>query len=120
MSEMARRGGRGGLLAYEDDGDQWQPLSAADVNHHLRDLLGEDATAKDFRTWQGTVRAATALAGLAPPATKPAARVRQISDAMGEVAESLGNSSAVVRRSYVDPRVLDLFEQGRTINQIFM
>lgn len=101
---LRRRAGGSTLLAYREGG-RWQNLGAEDVNAYVKSTLGDDCTAKDFRTWRGTVIAAHALAF--PGATIPAA--------MREVGEHLGNTAAVARSSYVDPRVLDLFEQGITV-----
>jgi DNA topoisomerase IB len=72
-------------------------------------------TAKDFRTWHGTVRAAEELAAAGPQET-PTARKKAVAKAMKGVAELLGNTPAVARSSYVDPRVVERFEQGRTVD----
>ena len=74
-----------------------------------------DATAKDFRTWHATVLAAAALAETDEPGETKASRKRAVSAAMKEVAEFLGNTPALARTSYVDPRVVDAYEEGRTI-----
>jgi DNA topoisomerase IB len=71
-------------------------------------------TAKDFRTWQGTVKAAEELASAGPRETRTA-RKKAVSQAMKEVAELLGNTPTVARASYVDPRVIDLYDEGRTV-----
>jgi DNA topoisomerase IB len=99
-----RRSGGDTLLAFKEAG-RWRNLSADDVNAYIKQVLGDECSAKDFRTWRGTVIAAHALAF--PDAKIPAA--------MREVGEHLGNSATVARNSYVDPRVLDLFEQGVTV-----
>jgi DNA topoisomerase-1 len=72
-------------------------------------------SAKDFRTWHGTVIAAVALAAANEKARTASARKRAVAGAMREVAEYLGNTPAVARKSYVDPRVVDLFNDGFTI-----
>ena len=77
--------------------------------------MGEDVSAKDFRTWHGTVIAAVALAQANERARTVAARKRAISGAMKQVALYLGNTPAVARKSYVDPRLVDLFNDGATI-----
>ena len=89
-------------------------VRAADVNVYIKELLGEEFSAKDFRTWHATVLMAVALAGREPPATPTAAK-RAVSAAIKEVAEQLGNTPAVCRTSYVDPRVVDRFTEGVTI-----
>lgn len=108
-----RRGGSDRLLAHRV-GRRWRDLDAAAVNLYLADLL-DDLTAKDFRTWHATVLAAAALAASEEPADSARARRRAVAAALGEVADYLGNTPAVARSSYVDPRVLDLHESGTTI-----
>ncbi|WP_246086910.1 DNA topoisomerase IB [Nocardioides humi] len=90
-------------------------VSGTDVNDYLRDVSGLDATAKDFRTWHGTVLAAAALAEAPGPEATKTARKRAVAAAMREVAEFLGNTPALARSAYVDPRVVDAYEEGRTI-----
>jgi DNA topoisomerase-1 len=109
---MRRRRGGGVLLGYRD-GRRWRELTAAQVNDSLRDLLGCEVSAKDFRTWHGTVHAAVALA--ARPAESRTARKRAIAAAMREVAEHLGNTPTVARASYVDERVIERYQSGQTI-----
>jgi DNA topoisomerase-1 len=89
---------------------------AAEVNAYLKELLSDEVTAKDFRTWHGTVHAAVALAEL--PAQTKTARRRAIAEAMRQVAEHLGNTPAIARASYVDERLIDLYQGGRTISQV--
>jgi DNA topoisomerase-1 len=101
------------LLAYRD-GRTWRELRADDVNAYLKECLGGDFTAKDFRTWNATVIAAVTLAAAAPAATSTARR-RTIKAAIGVAATCLGNTPAVCRASYVDPRVIDAFLAGRTL-----
>ncbi len=102
------------LLAWKERG-RWHDLAAGHVNEYLRDATGMDASAKDFRTWHATVLAATALAESDEPGDSKASRKRAEVAAMKEVAEYLGNSAALARSSYVDPRVVDAYEEGRTI-----
>lgn len=108
-----RRGGGQRLLAYKS-GRRWHDLDAEDVNSYVKDLLGEHYTAKDFRTWRGTTIAALALAG--SDSSTPARRKKSVSAAMREVSEHLGNTATVARSSYVDPRVVDLFDDGVTVS----
>lgn len=109
-----RRGGGDRLLAWKD-GRSWQPLDSARVNDYVRETTGIDATAKDFRTWHATVIAAAALAETDESGKSKASRKRAVTSAMKEVSEFLGNTPALARSSYVDPRVVDAYEQGRTI-----
>jgi DNA topoisomerase IB len=110
-----RRGGDDSLLAWKD-GRAWCSLDSARVNDYVRDATGLEATAKDFRTWHATVLAAAALAETDEPGESKASRKRAVSGAMKEVAEFLGNTPAQARASYVDPRVIDAYEEGETIH----
>jgi len=109
-----RRGGGPDLLAYRV-GRQWKDVTSDDVNRYVKALIGGEVSAKDFRTWHGTVLAAVALAERAEPARSRTAQTRAVRDAMRAVAHDLGNTMAVARRSYVDPRVVDRYEAGATI-----
>jgi DNA topoisomerase I len=84
------------------------------VNDYLQAKAGEEFSAKDFRTWHGTVLAAVELAREGPSSSKGGAE-RAIRAAIKRVAERLGNTPAVCRSSYIDPRVLDRFRDGKTI-----
>ena len=86
------------------------------INDYLREISGEEMTAKDFRTWRGTVKAATGLAEFGPQPSA-AKRKRAVAHAMREVAGLLGNTPAVARASYVDPRVTDRYEDGETVTR---
>ena len=110
-----RRGGGEELLAYRRGG-QWVDVTSADINDYVKERLGPDASAKDFRTWHGTVLAALELAVRAPGATTRTARKRAEREAVKAVAQYLCNTPAVSRSSYIDSRVLDLAERGRTID----
>ena len=89
-----------------------EPISSTDVNAYLRQVTGEDITAKDFRTWAGTVMTATRLADLGSPASAKAAEA-DIRATIQEVAQRLGNTPTVCRQSYVHPRVFELHHDGR-------
>jgi DNA topoisomerase I len=102
------------LLAWKK-GRAWQDLDSAQVNDYIRRTTGIEATAKDFRTWHATVIAAASLAESDEPGDTRASRKRAEVAAMKEVAEYLGNTPALARASYVDPRVVDAYEEGRTI-----
>ena len=97
------------LLTYRAE-DGWHEVHAADVNARFKQLAGDDYTVKDLRTWHATVLAAVTL-GLPVPGTATE-RQRIVRSALAEVAAELGNTPAVARGSYVDPRLLELFEQG--------
>ena len=109
-----RRGGGRELLAYREAG-HWRDVTSADINGYVKDVVGGEVSAKDFRTWHGTVLAAVALAVSTNVASSPTARRRAIARATAEVAAYLGNTPAVARASYIDPRVIDLFEDGITV-----
>lgn len=108
-----RRGGGPELLAYRQ-GRTWVDVRSSDINATLKELTGGDFTAKDFRTWTATVLGAVALA-VSTRATSPTARKRAVARAMQEVAHYLGNTPAVARSSYVDPRIIDRYHAGETI-----
>jgi DNA topoisomerase-1 len=108
-----RRGGGEQLLAFRAR-DGWHPVRSSDINDYLKEHMGEDFSAKDFRTWNASVLAAVALA-LEPPVTSRTARRRAVNRAIKGVAAMLGNTPAVARRSYVDPRVIDRYQSGWTI-----
>lgn len=109
--------GAGELLRFKEDG-RWRDVRSADINAYLKEIFGavvpEEVTAKDFRTWHATVLAAVGLA-VSAPARGSRGQKRAVSRVMTEVAEYLGNTPAVARASYVDPRVVELYERGHTI-----
>jgi DNA topoisomerase IB len=109
-----RKGGGDELLAYRS-GPCWRDVTAADINDYLREIAGDEFTVKDFRTWHATVLAAVALAVSQQAADTERARKRAIARAVREVADYLGNTPAVARASYIDPRVIKLYERGKTI-----
>jgi DNA topoisomerase I len=102
------------LLVWDDDGE-WRTIRAAEINAYLKEASGEDFSAKDFRTWHGTVLAACDLARCGVAGSTRAAK-RAIRDAAHEVAEHLGNTPAVARRSYIDPRVFARYLQGDVVD----
>jgi DNA topoisomerase I len=114
VSALKRRRGGSQLLAYRAGGG-WTELSADEVNAYLKQQAGGPFTAKDFRTWNATVLAAVALAAAQVNGGRPAAREREVKRAIATVAAYLGNTPAVCRASYVDPRVIDRFQAGVTI-----
>jgi DNA topoisomerase-1 len=107
-----RRRGEQRLFAFWDaSARRWREVHADDINAYLRETCGTEMTAKDFRTWHGTVRAATSLAG-AGWQKSPTKRRKVVAAAMRDVAELLGNTPTVARASYVDPRIVDLYHDG--------
>lgn len=110
----ARRGGSQRLLAYRGE-TRWADLDAAAVNAYLSELIAEDLTAKDFRTWHATVIAATSLAQNEEPGDTKARRQRAIKAAVEEVSTYVGNTPTIAKKSYIDPRVIDQYESGTTI-----
>jgi DNA topoisomerase I len=112
-----RRGGGDDLLAYKS-GRRWVDVKSDDINQYVKDAAGGDFSSKDFRTWSGTVLAAVALAVSGMAAGSKTSRKRAKTRAVKEVARYLGNTPAVCRASYIDPRVFDRFDGGVTIGGI--
>lgn len=115
-----RRDDTEGLLAFRD-GD-WRTVTPALVNEYVREITGEEASAKDFRTWHATVLAAAEIAAGAEQLERSGRtgitrRRRVVTDAMRAVADFLGNTPTLARASYVDPRVVSAYEEGRTIRR---
>ncbi|GAB3430658.1 DNA topoisomerase IB [Flindersiella endophytica] len=102
------------LLAYWQH-RAWHDVHSSDINTYLQDVFGREVSAKDFRTWHATVLAAVGLAVSGASAKSQSARKRAVARVMREVAGYLGNTPAVARTSYVDPRLVDRFTEGRTI-----
>jgi DNA topoisomerase I len=114
-----REGGGYELLAFRRNGD-WRDVRSDDINEYVKDATGGDHSAKDFRTWNATLLAAVALAVAAdenPPGTQ-AARERIKRRAVKDVARFLGNTPAVCRSSYIDPRVFDRFDGELTVGGV--
>jgi DNA topoisomerase-1 len=99
------------LFQFIDDQGQWQTIDSADVNEYIHQIAGDGFTAKDFRTWAGTVLMAGALI-LCPAVKSQAQANRHIVGAIKEVAERLGNTAAVCRKSYIHPAVIDAYREG--------
>jgi DNA topoisomerase IB len=109
-----RRSGGVHLLAYRT-GRSWCGVRSDQISDYLKAQIGEQYSAKDFRTWNATVLAAVSLAADGRTATSARARKRAMDGAVRGVAEVLGNTPAVARRSYIDPRVFDRYLSGWTI-----
>jgi DNA topoisomerase IB len=101
------------LFAYRT-GDSWNDVKSATVNDYLREVSGLDMSAKDFRTWHATVLMAAVLARGPVPASRRG-RDRTVRSGYVEVSEALGNTPAVCKASYVDPRVVELYHDGTVI-----
>jgi DNA topoisomerase I len=112
---LALPGGGGRLFRYENGNGEIATLSAAVLNAYIQEHLGEEFSAKDFRTWGGTLLAAVALAEHGPPETEVEAK-RTLAAVMRSVGEQLGNTPTVARSSYVSPAVVEQYLDGRTID----
>jgi DNA topoisomerase I len=113
-----RRGGGPELLAYKDPRGRWTDVRSADINGYLQDALGPGFTAKDFRTWTATVLAAVGLAVEEDGASSERQRRTAVVRVVRDVASRLGNTPTVARGSYVDPRVIERFEEGATVGDV--
>jgi len=103
------------LFQYVDETGNVRDIGSADVNDYLREVTGDDFTAKDFRTWAGTVLAALALKEVEAFDSQAQAK-RNVMAAIRRVAEKLGNTPAVCRKCYVHPRVIDSYLQGTMLD----
>jgi len=115
VEELLARSEGEELLAYQTEDGEWHDVTSTDINAYVKEVVDGAVSAKDFRTWHGTVIAAVALARANEAATTPNKRKRAVSAAMKEVSTYLGNTPTVARASYVDPRLVDLFNDGVTI-----
>jgi len=103
------------LFRYQDSGGAWHNVESADVNEYLQELAGFPYSAKDFRTWGGTLRAATVLADLGAARSEREAK-RNVATAVRLVAAELGNTPTICRKSYVHPVVIERYlDHGDTI-----
>jgi DNA topoisomerase I len=102
------------LFQYVDDNGDVRDITSQDVNEYLREITGQDFTAKDFRTWSGTVLAAIALNVAGPFETQKQAKAN-VNNAIGAVAKILGNTPAVCRKCYIHPAVLETYLEGNLI-----
>jgi DNA topoisomerase-1 len=105
------------LFQYVDDQGGIHSIQSQDVNDYLREITHQPFTAKDFRTWAGTVLAAVALRGMEPAASTAAAK-RNLNRAVEIVASKLGNTKAVCRKCYIHPKILDAYLDGRVISAL--
>jgi DNA topoisomerase-1 len=102
------------LFQYVDENDEVCAITSQDVNDYLREITGEDFTAKDFRTWAGTVLAAIALSAVGAFETKKQAKAN-VKDAIGVVSKILRNTPAICRKCYIHPAVLETYLSGEPI-----
>jgi DNA topoisomerase-1 len=106
------------LFRYYDNNGQIADLTSDDVNKYIKDIMGDNYSAKDFRTWGGTLLACVELAKIIRPQTKTA-RNKSISTCVKKVAKRLGNTPAIARSSYIDPRILDMFNNSDGIAEVY-
>jgi DNA topoisomerase-1 len=114
LLRLKARGDQERLLAYERDGE-WRTITPGDVNAYLRKRLRGKFSAKDFRTLRGTTAAALSLARHGPELRKGAQK-SAIAEAMRAAADELSNTPTVAKTSYVDPRLVDRYRAGETID----
>jgi DNA topoisomerase-1 len=99
------------LFQYVNGGGERRTVDSGDVNDYLKEISGDEFTAKFFRTWAGTVVAAKTLAAMDPPGSQRAGK-RNVVKAVEAVARSLGNTPAIARKSYIHPQVIDSYLEG--------
>jgi DNA topoisomerase IB len=110
----SRRADGDALFAYYQQA-RWHDVHSQEINLYLKELTGLDVSAKDFRTWNATVLAAVGLAVSPIPRSSASSRKRAVARVVKEVSEYLGNTPAVCRASYIDPRVIERYQRGDTI-----
>ena len=112
--------GPGEVFKYRDEAGAWVDIRRRDLNVYIKETMGEAFSAKDFRTWAGTLLCASSLARVeADPEEAATARKSKIVRAIRETAEILGNTPAICRASYISPVVLRGYEKGRVIDRYF-
>lgn len=108
------------VFKYRNGNGEFVNVTRQHINDYIREIMGENFSAKDFRTWAGTLVCACALARIGTDAVeKPAARKRKVVEAIKETAEVLGNTVAVCRSAYICPEIIESFESGKMINRYF-
>jgi len=107
------------IFRYQDEKGAMHDLHASDVNRYIKQHMGEEFTAKDFRTWGGTLLATSAIIqdGLKADASQTA-RKKQLTAIVKRVAKKLGNTPAIARGSYIDPRVIEAYEDGVSVPKL--
>jgi len=106
------------LFRYYDKQSKLHNLTSGDVNDYIKRVMGDDYSAKDFRTWGGTLLAAVELARAARPGSKTARR-KAMTDCVKRVAKKLGNTPAIAKSSYIDPRIFDTYETSDGISEVY-
>lgn len=105
------------IFKFIDENGEKQDVKSEHLNTYIREIMGDEFSAKDFRTWAGTVIAAIALDEIGAPKESEQKQLdKNIREAVIQVSERLGNTPAVARSSYIDPRVIDQYNNGKTIN----
>lgn len=108
------------VFKFKNGNDQYVDVTRRHINEYIREVMGENFSAKDFRTWAGTLVCACALARAGNEVDgKSAAKKRRVVEAIKETAEVLGNTPAVCRSSYICPEIISSFETGRIIDRYF-
>lgn len=108
------------VFKYKNGSGEFVDVKSRHINDYIKEIMGENFSAKDFRTWAGTLVCACALARAgAEDGEKPPARKKKIVAAIKETAETLGNTPAVCRSSYICPEILTGFERGKIIDNYF-
>jgi DNA topoisomerase I len=105
------------LFQYVDSEGKVQDVTSGDVNAYLRAITGQDFTAKDFRTWTATVEAARALRDLEPAGSKAASR-KNLTQAIEQVAERLGNTPAICKKCYIHPAIFEVYLEGQLAEEL--
>lgn len=106
------------LFRYYDKKGTLHNLTSSDVNGYIKNVMGDDYSAKDFRTWGGTLLAAVELARESRPGTKTA-RKKAMTECVKQVAKKLGNTPAIAKSSYIDPRVFKEYESKDGIAEVY-
>jgi len=108
------------VFKYQNDEGWFVDVKRRDINRHIKEVMGQHFTSKDFRTWAASLICACALARVGVEAREPAAsRKRKVVEAIKETAELLGNTPAVCRSAYICPAILDRYERGEVIEHYF-
>jgi DNA topoisomerase I len=108
------------VFKYQSENGDFVDIKRRHINEYIKEVMGEKFTSKDFRTWAGTLVCACALARASTDSgEKGQVRKRLITSAIKETAQTLGNTAAVCRSSYICPEVIDSFEKGRTLKHYF-
>lgn len=105
------------IFKYYDEDGNLQPVSSSDVNEYIKEVMGEEFSAKDFRTWGGTLLAAAELGNIERARHKKE-RQQAVTECVKKVAERLGNTPAIARGSYIDPRIIKAFMDGNSLAKI--